>query len=121
MTESSKEPTEKSKSGNGSDASRFARLQKQGRQVQREARALATGLEEAADEIEGFLREQMEQRPYGVLAAAAGVGYVLGGGIPSPLTRLLLDYATRFAFTVAVMQTKRRVDHDESQGQRPRG
>jgi hypothetical protein len=107
MTEPSKETGGRSKPANGPDASRFGRLQRQGRQVQQEARALASGLEEAADEIEGFLREQMEQRPYGTLATAAGVGYVLGGGIPSPLTRLLLDYATRFAFTVAVMQVRR--------------
>jgi hypothetical protein len=107
MTEASKETSGRSKPVNGPDMSRFERLQRQGREVQREARALAGGLEEAADEIEGFLREQMGQRPYGTLAAAAGIGYVLGGGVPTALTRLLLDYAARFAFTMAVMQTRR--------------
>ena len=107
MPEASKEPDGRPRVANGPDASRFARLQSQGRQVQQEARALATGLEEAADEIEDFLREQMEERPYATLATAAGIGYVLGGGIPSPITRLLLDYGARYAFTLAVMQTKR--------------
>ena len=83
---------------------RLTRLQERGRDVRRDARELATDLEQAAGEIEGFLREQLQRRPYTTLGAAAGFGYVLGGGIPSRLTRILLDLGTRIAFGMAVQQ-----------------
>ena len=75
-----------------------------GREVLNEARTLASSLEEAYDEIEEYLREQMEQRPYATLGAAAGIGYILGGGLPSRLTGLLVSLGTRAAFTMAIQQ-----------------
>lgn len=38
----------------------------------------------------GSIGEYYQENPYAVLAAAAGVGYVLGGGLFSPFTKRLL-------------------------------
>ena len=69
-----------------------------------DARGLASTVEEAFDEIQDYLREQLEQRPYATLAAASGIGYILGGGLPSRLTGLLFGWGTRVALTMAVQQ-----------------
>jgi hypothetical protein len=43
----------------------------------------------------------MERHPYAMLAAATGVGYVLGGGVPSRLTALLIGLGSRVFLEVA--------------------
>jgi ElaB/YqjD/DUF883 family membrane-anchored ribosome-binding protein len=48
--------------------------------------ALSTLYEHAASELQTRVRE----RPYAALAAAAGVGFVLGGGLRSITGRMLL-------------------------------
>jgi ElaB/YqjD/DUF883 family membrane-anchored ribosome-binding protein len=68
-----------------------------GRDAYRETQALASTFERAADEFGQFLREQTERRPYVSLATATGIGYVLGGGVPSRLTGFLFGLAGRFA------------------------
>ncbi len=48
-----------------------------------------------------------EQNPYAVLAAAAGVGYVLGGGLFSPFTRRLIRVGLKtMALPVAAAQIR---------------
>jgi hypothetical protein len=91
-------------SPNGQDRPRLERLRERGAGVRRDARVLATDVEQAVEEIHGFLREQLEQRPYAVLAAASGIGYVLGGGLPTRLVRLMFDLGTRVALTALVGQ-----------------
>ncbi|TMA83265.1 MAG: hypothetical protein E6J72_00480 [Deltaproteobacteria bacterium] len=81
----------------GRRTSRPLRIQERGREAYRDAQHLASTLEQAVDEIGQFLREQAEQRPYTSLATAAGVGYVLGGGVPSRLTRFLFGLGSRLA------------------------
>jgi len=102
-----------SKEGNGADLSRVpnasdgspvARLQRRGRRVRQDTWALASGMEQAVDEIENLLSAQMERRPYVTLATVAGVGYVAGGGIPSRLTRLIIDMGTRVAIAFMVQR-----------------
>jgi len=73
------------------------RIQERGREAYREAQQLASTLEQAVDEIGQFLREQTERRPYVSLATATGIGYVLGGGVPSRLTGFLFGLGSRFA------------------------
>jgi hypothetical protein len=46
---------------------------------------------------QALVRNRMEQRPYATLAAAAGVGYVLGGGVPTMLMRVLAGIGGRMA------------------------
>jgi len=75
-----------------------------GRQIQADARNLATHVQEAGSDLERFIGEQVRQRPYAALAASAGIGYVLGGGLSSKLTVLLLGMATRFGMAVAARE-----------------
>ena len=78
-------------------APRPLRIQERGKEAYREAQALASTLEQAIDEIGQFLREQAEKRPYVSVATAAGIGYVLGGGVPSRLTGFVFGLGSRFA------------------------
>lgn len=57
-----------------------------------EARGAVTDLVEAID-----LRGRVQRHPYAMLAAAAGVGYVLGGGLFTPFTARLLRLGIRLA------------------------
>lgn len=43
------------------------------------------------------LRGRVERRPYGMLLAAVGVGYVLGGGLFTPLTGRIVKLGLRLA------------------------
>lgn len=43
------------------------------------------------------LRGRVERNPIGMVLAAAGVGYVLGGGLFSPLTARLVRYGLKLA------------------------
>ena len=88
---------EQQRDGGRRRTSRPLRIQERGREAYRDAQHLASTLEQAVDEIGQFLREQAEQRPYTSLATAAGVGYVLGGGVPSRLTRFLFGLGSRLA------------------------
>lgn len=44
---------------------------------------------------QGSIGEYYQRNPYTVLAAAAGVGYVLGGGLFSPFTKRILKIAMK--------------------------
>ena len=68
-----------------------------GRQIHHDAEALAAAVRDATDDVQRYLTEQVEQRPFSTLGVAAGVGYVLGGGLSSRLTAVLLGAATRVA------------------------
>jgi len=52
---------------------------------------------------EEVLREQLDRHPYGVLGAAAGVGYVFGGGLPPLIVRALLGAVGRVALENAMI------------------
>jgi hypothetical protein len=49
----------------------------------------------AGDDIERYLTDRVRRSPYSTLGAAAGLGYVLGGGLRSPLTVMLFGAAAR--------------------------
>src|SRR5215468_1136272 len=65
----------------------------QGEQLYEDLRAVADRLRGVAADWHGVLRERLEQRPYAVLAIAAGAGYVLGGGLPRGVARALISLA----------------------------
>lgn len=46
---------------------------------------------------------RVDRNPYGMLAAALGVGYVLGGGIFSPLTGRILGMGLRIGIRLAAI------------------
>jgi hypothetical protein len=60
---------------------------------------------EAYDEIKGTLdvEGRVNRHPYGTLAAAVGVGYVLGGGLFSPLTARILGFGVRIGLRLAAI------------------
>ena len=57
-----------------------------------EAKASGEGLMDAVD-----LKGRVERSPYGMVAAALGVGYVLGGGLFTPTTARILRLGMKLA------------------------
>lgn len=57
-----------------------------------EAKGAAQDFTQAID-----LKGRVQRHPYGMLAAAAGVGYVLGGGLFTPFTARLIRLGIRAA------------------------
>ena len=64
-----------------------------------EARAFGSALSESVDNLGKALdlRGRVERHPIGMVFAALGVGYVLGGGLFSPLTGRLVRVGMRLA------------------------
>jgi hypothetical protein len=78
--------------GDARFAERVGHLHESAHQLLDEARSTFEDLGEAVD-IQGRVR----RHPYGMVAAALGAGYVLGGGLFSPLTFRLLGLGVRLA------------------------
>jgi hypothetical protein len=53
----------------------------------------------AVSDLNGYLdlKGRVHRHPYGMLAAAAGIGYLLGGGLFSPLTGRMVQLGIRLA------------------------
>ena len=79
------------------DGSRIERIQSKGQRVRQEVRGLTAEVEEALGDLDRVVREQLERRPYATLAAASGLGYVLGGGVPFALSRMVFGMGGRLA------------------------
>ncbi|HVV51029.1 MAG TPA: hypothetical protein VHO06_15280 [Polyangia bacterium] len=47
--------------------------------------------------------ERVNRNPYGSIAAALGIGYVLGGGIFTPLTSRIVSLGLRIGIRLAVL------------------
>lgn len=67
-----------------------------------DARHLARSLEKSLRSVGQATTAQVRAHPVATLGAAAGVGYVLGGGLPSSLTKLLWRIGSRAALNLAV-------------------
>jgi len=76
------------------------RVVEQSRRVREDVQELFSALFEARSELEDALRARLTERPYVGLAAAAGVGYVLGAGISPGLVRGVVGIGGRIAFAV---------------------
>ena len=85
---------------------RVQRLQQKGQQVRREVGDFTTELEGVLAALESAVREQVTRRPYATLAAATGLGYVLGGGIPVRLSRMMFGVGGRLAFVMLAQQLR---------------
>lgn len=66
-------------------------------QVREDAGVFADAVQGALGEATTYVREHLEQRPYATLAAAAGVGFVLGGGLTLRMMSVLFRLGGRFA------------------------
>ncbi len=77
-----------------------------GEQRQRSVQEIASDVGQVASEIYGKLDigREMREHPYRTLAIAAGVGYVMGGGIFTPLTAGIFRLGLR-AMAIPAVQT----------------
>lgn len=80
-----------------------------GRDLVEDSRRLGDDFVALAEEVlhvaigwRAFLRRWLERRPYATLAVAAGVGCVLGGGVPSMVVRTLIGVGGRIAVEHAI-------------------
>jgi hypothetical protein len=80
-----------------------------GRQIRHDAEALVATLRDTTDGVQRYLIKQVEQRPLRTLGMAAGVGYLLGGGLSSRLTVFLLGAGVRVATAVVARELADRI------------
>jgi ElaB/YqjD/DUF883 family membrane-anchored ribosome-binding protein len=78
------------------------------RHLVEDANVMAESMTDAATQINIYLREQATQRPYVALGAAAGIGFVLGGGLSLRLTTTLLSIGGRLLVTQLWQQAAQR-------------
>ncbi|NMO18495.1 hypothetical protein HPC49_24320 [Pyxidicoccus fallax] len=71
---------------------RVDQIGSEAQQLWTDARGAVTDLGQALD-----LRGRVERNPYGMMAAALGVGYVLGGGLFTPMTARIIKLGVRLA------------------------
>jgi ElaB/YqjD/DUF883 family membrane-anchored ribosome-binding protein len=71
------------------------------RQLRGDAEKLVGHVRQVRGELESYISQSARERPVATLATAAGVGYLLGGGLGSRLTVVMIGLATRFAMAVA--------------------
>jgi hypothetical protein len=76
----------------------------QTRRVGNELGALADAARQALEGCRALARERLEEQPYATLAVAAGIGYVLGGGVPTTVMRLVFGVGSRLAVERALAQ-----------------
>ena len=93
--------TDTSAGANFEDAAR--ELREQTERVREDLAEFSEAARRTMSSWEKVLREQLTRRPYAVLGAAAGVGYVLGGGVPPLVVRALLGAAGRVALENALL------------------
>lgn len=79
-------------------------LVEEGGRVREEFIALTGAALHVAHGWQSLLRDQLERQPYATLAVAAGVGYVLGGGLPTALVRVLIGVGGRLAAERVIAQ-----------------
>ncbi len=73
-------------------------------QVSHDAQVLSAALAGAARDVEHYLTTHIREKPARTLAVAAGLGYVLAGGLRSRLTSLLLQVGSRLAMALAARE-----------------
>lgn len=88
------------------DGSRIERIQFKGQRVRQEVSGFTAELEGALGDFESLVRDQLAKRPYATLGAASGLGYVLGGGVPVALGRMLFAMGGRLAFVMMAQRLR---------------
>jgi hypothetical protein len=64
-------------------------------EIQTEAQHAVEDAVDLVSETNQFVRGQLVVRPYVTLGAAAGVGYLLGGGLPRWVARMAIAFLAR--------------------------
>ena len=82
-------------------------MESQGQGREKSVGEIAGEIAEAAAELYERLDigRQLQEHPYRTLAIAAGIGYVLGGGLFTPLTGTLLRIGARAAMLPMLQNT----------------
>jgi hypothetical protein len=88
------------------DGSRIERIQFKGQRVRQEVSGFTAELEGALGDFGSLVRDQLSKRPYATLGAASGLGYVLGGGVPIALGRMLFAMGGRLAFVMMAQRLR---------------
>lgn len=80
----------------------LADITRQTERIGSELDALGDAAREMVDSCRTLLRDGLSRQPYAVIATVAGVGYVLGGGLPRGVMRGLLLVGGRLLLNGAV-------------------
>lgn len=75
-----------------------------GKEVRDHARALTTSVQSTFDDVDRYVNRQMRKRPYTAIGVAAGVGFVLGGGLAPRLLSTMVSIGTRMAVDMLLVQ-----------------
>jgi ElaB/YqjD/DUF883 family membrane-anchored ribosome-binding protein len=70
--------------------------------LQHDAKVLFDSISRTGDGLAKAVEEQVKARPHVALGVAAGVGYVLGGGLPSFVSKTAIRMGFRAALSFAV-------------------
>lgn len=73
------------------------RIQQEFRRARADTEAVLEDLRNLRGELGAVLRERLQSQPYLTLGVTAGIGYVLGGGLPKGSPTLAMGLATRMA------------------------
>jgi hypothetical protein len=73
--------------------------------IKRAAVEAASSVNDLYQVSQGFMERQARERPYAVLGTAAGVGFILGGGLASRIAGILLAIGGRVLAT-QVLETQ---------------
>lgn len=100
-------------------------VRERGRIFQQDAQALAQSVRQSVELVRGYVSGQVEQRPYTTVGLAAGLGYVLGGGLASRITGTALGAAYRVGLALAARELNSRISmaglgEEASRRQQPR-
>jgi ElaB/YqjD/DUF883 family membrane-anchored ribosome-binding protein len=98
-------PNGEEQTENSKDRSASKRKPAAGKQ-RAEAPRLSSAVSDARQSIEGMVsdwREMVDEHPWRALGMALGAGYVVGGGLLSPLTGRILYGALRVGFRLAAL------------------
>jgi hypothetical protein len=84
--------TASSNSDNQGFGQRVDQIGSEAQQLWTDARSAVSDLGQTLD-----IKGRVDRNPYGMVAAALGIGYVLGGGLFTPLTGRILKLGVRLA------------------------
>lgn len=79
------------------------------RRLRNDASSFVNEVRETADDLEHTIASRMTRRPLTTLGAALAAGYVLGGGLRSRLTFVLVGAAARLAGVIAMRELGERI------------